>query len=52
VGPLPAAIQKYTLYVASLVQSSRQPEAFKALVAFLSSPEAAAVLKTKGFEPL
>jgi molybdate transport system substrate-binding protein len=51
VGPLPAAIQKYTLYVASLVQSSRQPEAFKALVAFLSSPETAAVLKTKGFEP-
>jgi molybdate transport system substrate-binding protein len=52
VGPLPAPIQKYTRYVASLVDGSRQQDAFKALVAFLSSPEAAAVLKIKGFEPL
>jgi molybdate transport system substrate-binding protein len=52
VGPLPAPIQKYTRYVASLVEGSRQPDAFNALIAFLSSAEAAAVLKTKGFEPL
>ena len=52
VGPLPAPIQKYTRYVASLVEGSPQPDAFKALVAFLSSPEAAALLRTKGFEPL
>jgi molybdate transport system substrate-binding protein len=52
VGPLPAPIQKYTRYVASLVQRSPQQDAFKALVAFLSSPEAAAVLQAKGFEPL
>jgi molybdate transport system substrate-binding protein len=52
VGPLPAPIQKYTRYVASMVEGSRQPDAFKALIAFLSSAEAAAVLKTKGFEPL
>jgi molybdate transport system substrate-binding protein len=52
VGPLPAPIQKYTRYVASLVERSPQQDAFKALVAFLSSPEATAVLKAKGFEPL
>jgi molybdate transport system substrate-binding protein len=52
VGPLPAPIQKYTRYVASLVETSPQQDAFKALVAFLSSPEAAAVLQAKGFEPL
>jgi molybdate transport system substrate-binding protein len=52
VGPLPAPIQKYTRYVASLVEGSRQADAFKALISFLSSAEAAAVLKTKGFEPL
>ena len=52
VGPLPAPIQKYTRYVASLVEGSRQQDAFKALVAFLSSPDAAAVLTAKGFEPL
>jgi molybdate transport system substrate-binding protein len=51
VGPLPGPIQKYTLYVASLVEGSRQQDAFKALVAFLTSPEAAAVLHAKGFEP-
>jgi molybdate transport system substrate-binding protein len=51
VGPLPGPIQKYTLYVASLVEGSRQQDAFKALIAFLTSPEAAAVLHAKGFEP-
>lgn len=51
-GPLPAPIQKYTRYVASLVATSRQQDAFKALMAFLSSPAAVAVMKTKGFEPL
>jgi ABC-type molybdate transport system substrate-binding protein len=38
--------------VASLVATSRQQDAFKALMAFLSSPAAVAVMKTKGFEPL
>jgi molybdate transport system substrate-binding protein len=52
VGPLPAEIQKYTLYAAGLVEGSRQQEAFKALVTFLSSPAATAVMKAKGFEPL
>jgi molybdate transport system substrate-binding protein len=52
VGPLPGPIQRYTRYVASLVEGSHQQAAFKALIAFLSAPEAAAVLKAKGFEPL
>jgi molybdate transport system substrate-binding protein len=52
VGPLPAPIQKYTRYVASLVERSPRQDAFKALIAFLSSPEATAVLQAKGFEPL
>jgi molybdate transport system substrate-binding protein len=52
VGPLPAPIQKYTRYVASLVATSQQQNAFKALMTFLFSPAAVAVMKTKGFEPL
>ncbi len=52
VGPLPAAVQKYTNYVASLVATSHEQDAFHALVAFLASPEATAVLRSKGFEPL
>jgi molybdate transport system substrate-binding protein len=52
VGPLPEEIQRYTRYAASLVATSRQADAFKALIVFLSSSEATAVLKTKGFSPL
>ena len=52
VGPLPPELQKYTLYTAGLVEGSGQQEAFKALIAFLSSPTAATIMKAKGFEPL
>lgn len=52
VGPLPAALQKYTYYVANVVTVSPQQDAAKALIAYLTSPAAAAVLKSKGFEPL
>lgn len=50
VGPLPAAIQNYTLFAAGIGASSKEPEAGKALIQFLSSPAAAAVLKAKSFE--
>lgn len=51
VGPLPAPIQKYTQYVASLVTSSQKQNAFKAWVAFLSSPAAKTLMEAKGFAP-
>jgi molybdate transport system substrate-binding protein len=51
VGPLPAPIQRYTSYVASLVAGSRNEDAFKALIAFLASAQATAVLQARGFEP-
>lgn len=50
-GPLPAPYQHYTDYVASLVASSGQAEAYKALLAFLSRPESEPVWRSKGFEP-
>jgi molybdate transport system substrate-binding protein len=52
VGPLPAPLQKYTQYVASLVATSQQQDAFKAFVSFLASPAATTALRAKGFEPL
>jgi molybdate transport system substrate-binding protein len=52
VGPLPAAVQKYTNYVASLVAGSQHGDVLKALAAFLGSKEATAVLRAKGFESL
>jgi molybdate transport system substrate-binding protein len=50
VGPLPAAIQSYTLIAAGIGASSNQQEAGKAFIRFLSSPAAAAVLKAKSFD--
>jgi molybdate transport system substrate-binding protein len=51
-GPLPMAIQDYTNYAAGLVTTGRQRDAGKALIALITSPQAQAVMKTRGFEPL
>jgi molybdate transport system substrate-binding protein len=51
VGPLPDAIQYYTRYAASLMAGSDNQGAGKALIAFLSSPAAAGIMRSKGFEP-
>jgi molybdate transport system substrate-binding protein len=49
-GPLPAAIQHYTLFTAGIVASSANQEAAKALLAFIASRPAKAIMHTKGFE--
>jgi molybdate transport system substrate-binding protein len=49
-GPLPPAIQNYTQFAPAIVTGTSQTDAGRALIAFLSSPAAQAVLKTKGFE--
>jgi molybdate transport system substrate-binding protein len=51
VGPIPAPYQHYTNYVAGLVATSKQQEAYKALLAFLDTPVAAKVFRSQGFEP-
>jgi molybdate transport system substrate-binding protein len=50
-GALPAEIQNFTLYVAGIPAVSKQADAAKALINFLSSPTALMGLKAKGFEP-
>jgi molybdate transport system substrate-binding protein len=50
-GPLPSEIQNTTLMAAGIVTISKAPEAAKALISFISSPSAAAVLKASGFQP-
>ena len=50
-GALPAEIQNFTIYAAGIPASSKQADAAKALIGFLSSAAAQAVLKAKGFEP-
>jgi molybdate transport system substrate-binding protein len=50
-GPLPASIQNFTIYAAGLHVAAPSPEAAKALVEHLKSPEAAPAIKAMGMEP-
>ena len=52
VGPLPAEMQKVTVFSAAVVAGSRQPEAGRKLIEFLASPEAALVIRDSGMEPI
>lgn len=53
VGPLPSELQNTTDFVfsAGVLTSAKEPDAAKALIGFLSGPDAAAVIKAKGMEP-
>ena len=51
VGPLPGDLQNTTVFAAAIMASAKDAEASKALVNFLRTPEAAAVIKAKGMQP-
>jgi molybdate transport system substrate-binding protein len=51
VGTIPAEIQKVNIYAAALVTASKETDASKKLIAFLSSPAASAAIKKSGMEP-
>jgi molybdate transport system substrate-binding protein len=51
VGPLPAEVQLYTVYPAAVAADTKEPDAAKALIKFLTAPAAIAVLKAKGLNP-
>src|SRR5262249_21499024 len=51
VGPLPREISTPTVLVGFVSANSKEPEAAKALLGYLSSPEAAAVYKQRGMQP-
>lgn len=50
VGPLPAAIQRYTLFSSGMLATGRDQPTARAFVEFISSPEASAVWHRNGFE--
>jgi molybdate transport system substrate-binding protein len=52
VGPLPSEVQKYTIFSAGIVVGTREPDAAKALIAFLASPDAATAIAESGMEPM
>jgi molybdate transport system substrate-binding protein len=49
-GPLPGPIQNYTLFAGGTIATSKEQEAAKALIRFISSPAAQATWKAKGFD--
>ncbi len=51
VGPLPPAIQITTTFSAGVGSQSTQPEAVRALLAFMASPEAAVAKQREGMQP-
>jgi molybdate transport system substrate-binding protein len=51
VGPLPAAIQNFTVYSAGVAAVATNPAAAGALVKFLSGPHAVPIIKSKGMDP-
>jgi molybdate transport system substrate-binding protein len=50
VGPLPADLQNYTTYVASVLSQSGSAEAARAVIRFLTGPAAKAVFASTGVE--
>jgi molybdate transport system substrate-binding protein len=49
VGPLPEAIQSYTVLTIGAVAASGQPDAARALIAFLAAPVSLAAFRSAGF---
>ena len=50
-GPLPPELQVYTTFEAVVSSSSREPEAARRWIRFLTGPVAAPVIRAKGMEP-
>ncbi len=50
-GPYPPELQSYLVFSAAVSSASGNADAAKALIKFLTGPDAAAVVKAKGMEP-
>jgi molybdate transport system substrate-binding protein len=50
-GPLPAEIQNITVYSGGIHSATKEADAAKALVKFLTAPAAAPIIKKHGLEP-
>ena len=50
-GPLPADIQHFTVFSAGLHRAATAPDAAKALMKFLTAPEAGPIIRKAGMEP-
>jgi molybdate transport system substrate-binding protein len=50
-GPLPRDVQQVTAFPAAVSTTAKEPDAARALLKYLATPEAAGVMKSKGLEP-
>ncbi|HEU0081367.1 MAG TPA: substrate-binding domain-containing protein [Bradyrhizobium sp.] len=50
-GPFPAGLQNDLVFTAAVAADTREADAAKAFIAFLQTPDAAAVIKAKGMTP-
>jgi molybdate transport system substrate-binding protein len=49
-GSVPEEIQNYTTYIVAIPKNSKEPEAVRSFVDFLTSPKGRAVLKSQGLD--
>lgn len=52
VGPLPAELQKITIFSAGIASAAKEPDAGRALISFLASPAARDTIIASGMEPV
>ena len=52
VGWLPSELQSYVFFTGGVSATAKEPEAAKAMLDFLTTPETGAILKAKGLEPV
>jgi molybdate transport system substrate-binding protein len=52
VGPLPPGLQKITVFSAGIAMAAKEPEAGKALIRFLGSPDARHTITESGLDPI
>lgn len=50
-GPLPDKFGSVTLFTAGIAAASKEPDTAKAFIKFITGPDAAPILKAKGFAP-
>jgi molybdate transport system substrate-binding protein len=51
VGPLPAAVQQFTTFSSGIMAGTKEADAARTLVKFITTPAAAAAFKKRGMEP-
>jgi molybdate transport system substrate-binding protein len=51
VGPFPAELQQEVVFTAAIAANTKEAEAAKAFITYLTTPAATAVIKAKGMNP-